>query len=155
MSRSRRWSPRFAALVASAAIVFGACGGATTTTAPSAGTATDAPTTAPASSEPFEATSYPEDGSSACGTEGYAGQMGSIKAIDAKTIEFTLCAPDAAFLSKVAFTSLAINDSEVLTSTGGGGEALVRNPIGTGPVQARCLDGRARDRAQRLRRLLG
>jgi ABC-type transport system substrate-binding protein len=78
---------------------------------------------------------YPESGTSACGTEGYQGQMGLIKALDAKTIEFTVCAPDAAFLSKVAFTSLAINDTEYLTSTGGGGEQLVRSPNGTGPYK--------------------
>jgi peptide/nickel transport system substrate-binding protein len=135
MSRSRRWSPRLAALAASAAIVFGACGGATTTTAPSTGTESTAPTTAPASVEPIEGMTYPESGESACGTEGYSGQMGLIKALDARTIEFTLCGPDAAFLSKVAFTSLAINDTEVLTATGGGGEELVRNPIGTGPYK--------------------
>lgn len=136
MSRSHRWSPRLAVLAVSAAIVFAACGGATTTTAPSTGTESTAPTT-PASMEPFEAASYPEDGSSACGTDGYSGQIGSIKALDARTVEFTLCAPDAAFLSKVAFTSLSIQDSDYLTSTGGGGE-LIRNPNGTGPYKLKA-----------------
>ena len=87
------------------------------------------------STEPFTATQYPEDGTSVCGTEGYSGIMGLIKAIDAKTVEFTLCSPDAAFLSKVAFTSLAITDADYLTETGGGGDTLVREPIGTGPYK--------------------
>jgi ABC-type transport system substrate-binding protein len=77
---------------------------------------------------------YPENGESACGTEGYSGQMGLIKATAANTVEFTLCAPDAAFLSKVAFTTLGIQDADYLTETGGGGD-LIREPVGTGPYK--------------------
>ncbi len=136
MTRSRKWSLRLVALLGSAAMIAAACGGGTASTAPSGGAASASPAASAAASEaPFTATTYPEDGTSACGTEGYTGQMGLIKAIDAKTVEFDLCAPDAAFLSKVAFTSLAINDSDYLTSTGGGGEQLVRQPNGTGPYK--------------------
>jgi peptide/nickel transport system substrate-binding protein len=136
MTRSRKWSLRLVALLGSAAMIASACGGGTASTAPSGGAASASPAASAAASEaPFTATTYPEDGTSACGTEGYTGQMGLIKAIDAKTVEFDLCAPDAAFLSKVAFTSLAINDSDYLTSTGGGGEQLVRQPNGTGPFK--------------------
>jgi len=81
---------------------------------------------------------YPESGTSACGTTGYSGQVGLIKAIDAKTVEFTLCAPDAAFLSKIAFSSVGINDADYLTKTGGGGDDLVRNPNGTGPYKLKA-----------------
>jgi ABC-type transport system substrate-binding protein len=77
---------------------------------------------------------YPENGESACGTEGYSGQMGLIKATAANTVEFTLCAPDAAFLSKVAFTTLGIQDADYLEETGGGGD-LIREPVGTGPYK--------------------
>ena len=128
---------RLVVLLGSAALIVGACGGAV----PSASTAPStsaAPATAGPSAAPFTEATYPEDGASACGTEGYTGQIGLIKAVDAKTVEFTLCAPDAAFLSKVAFTSLAIQDADYLTETGGGGEALFRNPVGTGPYKLKA-----------------
>lgn len=63
----------------------------------------------------------------------YGGEISSITAVDASTVQFVLCAPDGAFPQKVAFSSLGIQPSEHLESTGGGGDALVRNPIGTGP----------------------
>jgi len=133
MTRTMRRSP-ILALLATTAIIFAACGGAAS--APPATTApTSAPTDAPASAEPYVTMSYPEDGSSACDIADYAGQIGSIKTLDAQTVEFTLCKPDAAFLSKVAFSSLAIQDADYLAETGGGGEALVRNPNGTGPYK--------------------
>lgn len=133
MHRSPKWSP-LVALAATMALVFAACG--TTATSPSATTAPEstAPSEAP-SVEPFTTMTYPEDGSSACDIPDYQGQMGSIKTIDARTVEFNLCKPDAAFLSKIAFTSLAIQDAGYLQETGGGGEALVRNPNGTGPYK--------------------
>jgi peptide/nickel transport system substrate-binding protein len=130
MSRSPRWSLR--AVFAVVAIVFAACSGATPSVSPSG---TTAPPTTPASQEPFDGSAYPEDGSSACDVEGYGGTMGSIRAVDADTVEFKLCKPDVAFLSKIAFASLGIQDADYLESTGGGGEALFRNPNGTGPYK--------------------
>jgi peptide/nickel transport system substrate-binding protein len=62
----------------------------------------------------------------------YGGNILSIVADDPATVTFTLCAPDPAFPSKVAFTSMAIFPSEVLEATGGGGPALFENPVGTG-----------------------
>jgi len=135
MSRSPRWSPLLA-LCATAALVFAACGGAASPSPSAAGS--QAASQPPASVPAFDQVSYPEDGSSACGTEGYKGQIGSIKAVDAKTVEFALCAPDAAFLSKIAFTSVAIQDADYLEETGGGGEALFRNPVGTGPYKLKA-----------------
>jgi ABC-type transport system substrate-binding protein len=139
MSRTSKWLPLLA-LFAVTAIVFAACAGAAspTPTATSAGataTAGASASAAAASTEPFEAISYPEDGSSACDVEGYEGIMGSINAPDQYTVEFNLCQPDAAFLSKIAFTSLAINDAGYLEETGGGGDQLVRSPVGTGPYK--------------------
>lgn len=138
MSRSSSLSRRLAVMLGITAIIVAACSGsAPSASAPaSVAPASVAPATEPpTSAEPFAAASYPEDGTSACGTPDYSGQIGLIKTIDAKTVEFTLCAPDAAFLSKIAFTSLAIQDAGYLTETGGGGEALVRNPNGTGPYK--------------------
>ncbi len=65
----------------------------------------------------------------------YGGTIQSIAALDATTVQFTLCYPDGAFPQKVAFSSVGIQPLEHLVATGGGGEALFRNPIGTGPYQ--------------------
>ncbi|MBX7252689.1 MAG: hypothetical protein K1X50_11955, partial [Candidatus Promineofilum sp.] len=47
-------------------------------------------------------------------------------------VQFSMCAPDPAFPSKVAFSAFGIQPSEYLESTGGTGE-LLEKPIGTGP----------------------
>ena len=65
----------------------------------------------------------------------YGGIIQSITALDPLTVQFQLCEPDPAFPSKVAFSSVGIQPSEHIEATGGGGEALFRNPIGTGPYQ--------------------
>jgi ABC-type transport system substrate-binding protein len=65
----------------------------------------------------------------------YGGIIQSIEAVDALTVRFTLCVPDPAFPSKAAFTPFGIQPAEHLQETGGGGPALVQNPVGTGPYQ--------------------
>ena len=62
----------------------------------------------------------------------YGGEFSSIEAVDTHTVQFTLCYPDPAFPSKVAFSAFQIQSSDYLESTGGGGD-LVQHPIGTGP----------------------
>jgi peptide/nickel transport system substrate-binding protein len=62
----------------------------------------------------------------------YGGEFESIEAVDDLTVKFTLCYPDVAFLSKVAFTAFNIYPSEYLESTGGTGD-LLSQPVGTGP----------------------
>ena len=62
----------------------------------------------------------------------YGGEFKSIEAVDEFTVKITLCVPDPAFPSKIAFTSFAIQPAEYLESTGGNG-ALLEKPIGTGP----------------------
>ena len=64
----------------------------------------------------------------------YGGEFQTIESIDEMTVKFTLCYPDPAFPSKVAFSSFAINDADYLEATGGGGD-LVEQPNGTGPYQ--------------------
>jgi ABC-type transport system substrate-binding protein len=64
----------------------------------------------------------------------YGGEFKSIEAVDDMTVKFSLCAPDVAFPSKVAFRAFQIQPSEYLESTGGGGD-LVEKPVGTGPYQ--------------------
>jgi ABC-type transport system substrate-binding protein len=65
----------------------------------------------------------------------YGGNIQSIEAVDELTVKFTFCNPDPAFPSKAAFSALAIHPSEYLEATGGGGDELVGNPIGTGPYR--------------------
>jgi ABC-type transport system substrate-binding protein len=65
----------------------------------------------------------------------YGGLVKSIEALDEYTVRFTMCEPDPAFLSKIAFSSFAIQPREWLEQNGGGGEGspLLERPIGTGP----------------------
>lgn len=65
----------------------------------------------------------------------YGGSIKSIQATADNQVVFTLCGPDGAFPQKVAFSSVGIQPYAHLLATGGGGEALFRNPIGTGPYQ--------------------
>jgi ABC-type transport system substrate-binding protein/ABC-type amino acid transport substrate-binding protein len=62
----------------------------------------------------------------------YGGEFKSIEAVDDLTVKFTLCYPDVAFLSKIAFTAFQIHPSEQLEKEKGTG-ALLDKPIGTGP----------------------
>jgi peptide/nickel transport system substrate-binding protein len=127
MTRSPKWSPRIAVLVTTAALLFAACGASTASTAPSAAPASEAPASeapASASAEAFTPMVYPESGEAPCGQaaapdathDKYGGEFKKISAIDAKTVVFDLCNPDVAFLSKIAFSSFAINDSAWLQS---------------------------------------
>ncbi|MAU12062.1 MAG: peptide ABC transporter substrate-binding protein [Anaerolineaceae bacterium] len=70
----------------------------------------------------------------------YGGEIQSIEAVDDLTVKFTLCYPDPAFPSKVAFSALGIYPSEYLESTGGGGVELFQNPVGTGPYMLENWD---------------
>ena len=90
---------------------------------PSAAPQASAPQAAPAG--PFEPMAMSAE---SCD---YGGLFKSIEAVDEMTVKFTLCQPDPAFPSKVAFSSFAINDADYLEATGGGGE-LIEKPNGTG-----------------------
>lgn len=65
----------------------------------------------------------------------YGGIIKEIKALDPLTVEFSMCVPDPAFLSKIAFSAFSIRPKEQLEATGGGGEELLSKPIGTGPYK--------------------
>jgi len=62
----------------------------------------------------------------------YGGEFKSMQAVDANTVVFTLCTPDVAFPSKVAFSAFQIHPAAQIQSSGGKGD-LLTNPIGTGP----------------------
>jgi peptide/nickel transport system substrate-binding protein len=63
----------------------------------------------------------------------YGGEFKSIESVDAKTVKFTLCNPDPAFASKVAFSVFAIADSAVLDYYKGDSVKMSDAPVGTGP----------------------
>jgi ABC-type transport system substrate-binding protein len=77
---------------------------------------------------------YPEDSPAECGADTNASNISQITALDEHTVEFTLCNPDVAFLSKIAFSSFAIDDSDYLEAHAADG-SLVELPNGTGPYQ--------------------
>ncbi len=68
-----------------------------------------------------------------------ANKMQEIAAIDALTVQFTMCKPDPAFLAKAAFTPFYIQPREWLEQTGGTGE-LLEKPIGTGAYKLERWD---------------
>jgi len=131
-------------------LMLAACGPAVTATeapaaateAPAAATeapaaATEAPTAEPTAIPDVPVATF--DGTTLsvpeCGN-GYTGLIKSVAATDASTVTFTLCRPDPAFLSKIAFSPFAIYSSDWLDSTYANGtrnsEGLEK-PVGTGP----------------------
>lgn len=80
----------------------------------------------------------------------YTGNLKKITASDASTVVFEFCNPNVAFLSQIAFGSLAIDDGQYLidhmpTAITGEGEPLAEGsllvaPNGTGPYQLENWD---------------
>ncbi len=60
----------------------------------------------------------------------YGGLMKSIEAVDDTTVKFALCAPDPAFPSKIAFSSLGIHSAAHLAKTEG---KPLEDALGSGP----------------------
>jgi ABC-type transport system substrate-binding protein len=95
---------------------------------------------APSASEvAFEGMSYPADGPAECGTAESPvptnpTNLSHIEATAADEVVFTLCNPDVAFLSKVAFIAVAINDSDWLEANAGSPDQL-STMNGTGPYK--------------------
>jgi peptide/nickel transport system substrate-binding protein len=126
---------RLAALAATAALVFAACGSGTTATpTPTSAPATSVPTVAPTAAVEYKPMSYPETGTAPCGVAPYTGNLKKITALDAKTVEFQLCAPDVAFLSKIAFAAFGISDSDYLAAHAPD-KSYLTQPNGTGPYK--------------------
>ena len=125
-------------LLASIALIISACGTAASPS-PSASAPTEpseAPASQAAASEPpFEgAIVWPESGEAPCGEEGYTGSIKKISAIDRLTVEFQLCAPDPAFLPKVAFAVFGIQDADYLEAHAAD-KSILEAPNGTGPYK--------------------
>jgi peptide/nickel transport system substrate-binding protein len=112
----------------------------TATTAMAEPTATEAvaeatPTEAMAAETPTEAAAANQTGTAtetmyAAASCDYGGLMKSIEAVDDVTVKFTMCAPDPAFPSKIAFASLGIHSAKQLQSSGG---KPLEQTLGSGP----------------------
>ena len=89
---------RIGAIGAVLLMVAAACGGSTTSSADTIA---------------FAAKAYPAEGPADCSAEGYYG-FKRITSTDASTVVFELCAPDVAFIQKLALTNFVINDSGYL-----------------------------------------
>lgn len=134
----------FAALLM-VSMVLAACAPAATTEAPTSApqaTTPPQPTAAPQATTPPQATQPPQPTAAPAGPYPlkleapdckYGGEFKSMVAPDANTFVFTLCNPDPALLSKVAFASEEILPKAVLDATGGNSAKITAAPIGTGP----------------------
>jgi ABC-type transport system substrate-binding protein len=114
---------------------------------------TEAPTTeAPKTEAPAPTTAAPATEAPAATTEvpmafeplkveapscDYGGEFKSIEAVDEFTVKFTLCYPDPAFASKVAFSVFSILDKEYLDANQGDSVKISDNPVGTGPYKVK------------------
>ncbi len=78
---------------------------------------------------PFVGMTYPADAPADCA---YGGEIAQIKAVDRLTVEFSLCRPDPAFLSKIARANNEIQDSDWLAKYGGN-QSIQAKANGTGP----------------------
>lgn len=80
----------------------------------------------------YAARNYPASGPASC-PDGVTG-LSQIRSIDETTVAFDLCAPDAAFLKKLALMPLTINDSGYLQAAVPDG-SINTKPNGTGPLK--------------------
>ena len=137
-----RTRSRWLAALATLSLLAGACADgedteeASTDTSEAEGSETESEDAASEPAADFEPLSYETD---QCGAETYTGNFQKIEAVDAQTVAFTLCEPDVAFPSKVAFSAFGILPSEYIEETGGG-LPLSEAPIGTGPYQLQEWD---------------
>jgi ABC-type transport system substrate-binding protein len=115
-------------LLVVASMVLAGCAKATPTPEAPPPTAVPPPTAAPptAALPAFEPLPGPEG---ACDN---GSQFRSIQAVDAYTVQFNMCVPDPAFLSKIAFSVFGIYSQEWLEETTAPGARLESFP-GTGP----------------------
>jgi len=139
MTRPSGRLPRAATLFAGVVFVAAACTPAAST-APSSAAGTPGAAT---SATPAAAIKYPETGEVTCPSGGkkgsfngkdYTGTLKSIEAPDDMTVVFNLCAPDVAFLQKVAFSVFYINDSGWIEKHAADG--TIKDSLnGTGPYK--------------------
>ena len=94
-----------------------------------------AATPAPKSEIPFAARSWPAGGDAPCAVDATGAKRTGLKRIVAVSelkVRFDLCAPDPAFVQKLAVPNFAVQDSGWLTAAIADG-SLTRTMNGTGP----------------------
>jgi peptide/nickel transport system substrate-binding protein len=149
MSHTRRLP--LLAVLGTVAIIFSACAGSASPSPSSAAPSAAQPSTASGgSAAPSEAAyagkSYPDTAvdcanlpkyTSGANSATYSGLFSQIKAVDRLTVEMDLCAPDVAFLSKIAFSSNNIQDSDWLNAHAAD-KSITHTAInGTGPYMVK------------------
>ncbi|MEP7040818.1 MAG: ABC transporter substrate-binding protein [Chloroflexota bacterium] len=122
----RRWKS-FSSLMVLGLVLAACQSGSSQSAGPTGSTAASAD----GSRAPFAARSYPADAPADCA---YGGEFSQIKAVDEQTVEFDLCYPDPAFLSKIGFSSNGIQDSDYLAANMVNHKILAL-PNGTGPYK--------------------
>lgn len=132
MFKNRKLHVLLSLLMITAFVVSACAPAATTTEAPAPATEAAAPATQPPAATAEPPAPEPEFvGESVSAPDcDYGGLISSIEAVDELTVKFTMCAPDPAFPSKVAFSSLGIQSAAHLEATGG---APLEDAVGTGP----------------------
>jgi len=68
---------------------------------------------------------------------GDGAEFKSVEAVNEFTVKFTLCVPDPAFPSKVAFSVFSIQDKDYLDANGGDSAKMSVKPNGTGPYMVK------------------
>jgi peptide/nickel transport system substrate-binding protein len=105
---------RLPALLLAAITLVAGCGSApeTPSRAPSAspGPSAEPSATAAPADIPFAPVAWPPAGSG-CLQPDWASRIGRVEALDAKTVVFTLCLPDGAFLQRLAHPAMGIVDA--------------------------------------------
>ena len=147
MSGARSRQPGSAVHLIVLALVVAACGATIPPIVTSVPSNSRPPATATPTSGPFVPTIYPVGSDAPCGQAkapdashaAYTGNLKRIRAKDAATVVFELCAPDVAFLSKIASPAFGINDAGWLQSHidpgASGDQAIVTQVNGTGPYR--------------------
>jgi ABC-type transport system substrate-binding protein len=152
MTPSRRRWRTVALVVAAAALIGQACATPRESSTPGQ-PASGQPVSAPPSVGPFEPMAWPPPGGGAPCEQAqapdpehaaYVGLLRRVRALDALTVEFRLCAPDIAFPTRLAFPVAAINDTAWLQShidpAADGAQAIVTEVNGTGPYRLEAWD---------------
>ena len=116
-----------------------------------------APASQPAAQLPLRspATVYPTTGDAPCGVAPYTGEFKKITAIDAKTVEFQLCNPDVAFLSKIAFSAFGDPGQRLPRRARRRTSPYLETPNGTGPYKLKSWEKGQRIVFEANPRLLG
>ena len=123
-------------LLVLASLALAACGGGAATEAPAPEEPAAPPVEEPAAPAPTEAPAMPDFvGESLVAPDcDYGGNFKSVEAVDQFTVKFTFCAPEPAFIAKIASVeAFDIYDEGYLQETSGDAVAMNENPVGTGP----------------------